>query len=214
MTIPRHLRNGAWPRSWPNGAGFHRLGPGPVTGMSKLRAARSPAGAAGSAREKSGPAAGAAFFFRGGSVAPDPRRIGARGMCRLVGILPQAPRLIRPLSGGSVRCFTVPGEAGAGGRTHAPTAEGARWPQLSSLAQTRSGRYGGRSATLCRRPYAGESSSSSPEERGSSGGTVTFSGVTSPGMKVMSTSSPGSPSSFDLRPTRIVEPGSIARPST
>jgi len=49
---------------------------------------------------------------------------------------------------------------------------------------------------------------------GSTGGTVTCSGVTSPGMKVMSTSSPGSPSSFILRATRMVEPGSSWRPST
>ena len=53
-------------------------------------------------------------------------------------------------------------------------------------------------------------SSSPPSPAGATGsdGTVTFSGVTSPGMNVMSTSSPGSPSSFILRATRIVEPGS------
>ena len=49
---------------------------------------------------------------------------------------------------------------------------------------------------------------------GADTGTVTFSGVTSPGMKVMSTSSPGSPSSFSLRAMRMVEPGSSWRPST
>jgi hypothetical protein len=59
-----------------------------------------------------------------------------------------------------------------------------------------------------------EAGSSSPVVDGSSGGTVTRSGVTSPGMNVMSTSSPGSPSSVSLRPMRIVEPGSICRPST
>jgi len=57
-------------------------------------------------------------------------------------------------------------------------------------------------------------SSPSSVGAGGSGGTVTCSGVTSPGMKVMSTSSPGSPSSFALRATRMVEPGSSWRPST
>src|SRR5437868_5672325 len=47
----------------------------------------------------------------------------------------------------------------------------------------------------------------------SSGGTVIFSGVTSPGMKVMSTSS-AAPSAPALRPTRTVEPSSSWRPST
>src|SRR5581483_1911896 len=74
------------------------------------------------------------------------------------------------------------------------------------------GRNTGRAAT--RRPVRNVYSAGSSEPCGSSGGTVTFSGVTSPGMNVMSTSSPGSPSSRCLRPTRIVEPGSIARPST
>src|SRR5919204_5191207 len=56
------------------------------------------------------------------------------------------------------------------------------------------------------RGYSSGSSSAEPD--GSSAGTVTFSGVSSAGMTVMSTSS-----AF-LRPTRIVEPGSSARPST
>jgi hypothetical protein len=64
-------------------------------------------------------------------------------------------------------------------------------------------------------PYRGYSgASSSDSDEGSVGGTVTCSGVTVPGMNVMSTSSLGSPSSLRLRATRIVEPGSISRPST
>src|SRR4051794_20598947 len=41
-----------------------------------------------------------------------PRRIGPQGMCLLDSILAEAIRLIRPLSGGSARCFTVPGDFG------------------------------------------------------------------------------------------------------
>jgi hypothetical protein len=174
-------------------------------------------------RKESGPAAGAASFFRGGDVHLAPAASGPVGMCRLIEILPRPPFLTRPLSGGSARRFTVPGEAAARARGHASTAEGAevaaaqlprahaeRPPagRLLRSAFSRPALPGGPT------PYSGDSSSVPEEARGSSGGTVTFSGVTSPGMNVMSTSSPGSPSSPCFRPTRIVEPGSIARPST
>ena len=119
-------------------------------------------------------------------------------MCRLICILRDAQRLIRPLSGGSARYFTFPGEAGFRRCAHALAAERGEVAAACPL-RTFPLRY---------------SDGSSEEPLGSSGGTVTFSGVTSPGMKVISASSVGSPSSFTLRLTRIVEPGSIARPRT
>ena len=76
--------------------------------------------------KKSGSAAGAAFVVRGGDcVHLAPAASGPVGMCRLDGILSRGTFLIRPLSGGSAPRFTVPGEAAAGGRAHAPSAEGA-----------------------------------------------------------------------------------------
>src|SRR5438874_13648321 len=45
-------------------------------------------------------------------------------MCRLVGNIAHRPRLIRPLSGGSARRFTVPGEAPSRPGAHAPTRGG------------------------------------------------------------------------------------------
>ena len=168
-------------------------------------------------QKKAAPPLEPLLSFEGELVHLAPAASGPVGMCRLVWILRQGPFLTRPLSGGSAGRFTPPGEAPAEGRAHARGAEGAEVAAAQLPRAKRSGRpRGGRSATLSsfRRPYSGDSSSSSPEAWGTSGGTVTFSGVTSPGMKVMSTSSPGSPSSPRLRPTRIVEPGSIACPST
>ena len=121
-------------------------------------------------------------------------------MCRLICILQEALRLIRPLSGGSAPYFTLSGEAGLLSRAHASGAERGEVAAACPL-RTFALRYS-------------DGSSEEPEPVGSSGGTVTFSGVTSPGMKVISASSVGSPSSFTLRLTRIVEPGSIARPRT
>src|SRR5438128_1301624 len=62
---------------------------------------------------------------RGGLRAPDPRRIGVSWDVPSGWILPWAPFLIRPLSGGSARRFTVPGEAAPWSGAHAQTAEGA-----------------------------------------------------------------------------------------
>jgi len=154
---------------------------------------------------------------RGGLRAPGPRRIGASWDVPS-GWDPVSRHLLdsspfgwfsAPLhrSGGSGRRWARArsvSRGGGGGRSSAPSRITRSGRLRRPLRETRSD--AGR--------YSGDSSSPTPEAVGSSGGTVTFSGVTSPGMKVMSTSSPGSPSSPCLRPTRIVEPGSIARPRT
>jgi hypothetical protein len=178
--------------------------------------------------EKAAPPQGGRFVVEGDHTGPPPQeasRLGYVVRLKHLHLLPTA-RLTPPLSGGSAHYFTylprqlhvltaflrrvtVPGEA------RRQKARKLRGPGVRTAADRA---LGERKAAAFRRPLAlpgvevaQPSLSSSPASAGATGsvgGTVTFSGVTSPGMKVMSTSSLGSPSSFALRATRIVEPGS------